>query len=239
MNVLTRKMLPENVLPGNVSPKKAPLGPLPESGSLAEQAHRLLEEQLVTLKLAPGELVAEKDLMDKAGIGRTPVREAIQRLAADGLLQVLPRKGLMVTPLRRSDLTRIIEARRVLERLMVVKATERATFDQRQALRILASHLKDADTNLELFFRLDQRLDELLEVACDNRFLVKALTAMHSQCRRLWYLHRHRLNLPRATQLHGGLAHAVADGDSAGAIRALDEIIAILERLVNELDVLS
>jgi DNA-binding GntR family transcriptional regulator len=215
------------------------LKPSSEAGSLAEQAYRLLEEQLVTLKLAPGELIAEKDLMDKAGIGRTPVREAIQKLSAEGLLQVLPRKGLMVTPLRRSDLTRIIEARRVLERLMVVKAAERASPDQRQALRILAMHLEAADNDLELFFRLDQRLDELLEVACDNSFLVKALTAMHSQCRRLWYLHRKRLNLPLSAQLHGGLARAVADGDGAGAIRALDEIITILEGLVNGLDVLS
>ena len=207
--------------------------------NLAEQAYRLLEEQLVTLKLAPGELIVEKDLMDKAGIGRTPVREAIQKLSAEGLLQVLPRKGLMVTPLRRSDLTRIIEARRVLERLMVVKAAERASPDQRQALRILAMHLEAADNDLEVFFRLDQRLDELLEVACDNRFLVKALTAMHSQCRRLWYLHRKRLNLPLSAQLHGGLARAVAHGDGAGAIRALDEIITILEGLVNGLDVLS
>lgn len=210
-----------------------------ETGSLAEQAYRLLEEQLVTLKLAPGELIAEKDLMDKAGIGRTPVREAIQRLSAEGLLQVLPRKGLMVTPLRRSDLIRIIEARRVLERLMVVKAAERGSPDQRQALRILAMHLEAADNDLEVFFRLDRRLDELLEIACDNRFLVKALTAMHSQCRRLWYLHRRRLNLPLSAQLHGGLARAVADGDGAGAIRALDEIITILEGLVNGLDVLS
>lgn len=211
----------------------------PEAGSLAEQAYRLLEEQLVTLKLAPGELIAEKDLMDKAGIGRTPVREAIQKLSAEGLLQVLPRKGLMITPLRRSDLTRIVEARRVLERLMVVKAAERASPDQRQALRILAMHLEAADNDLEIFFRLDQRLDELLEVACDNRFLVKALAAMHSQCRRLWYLHRKSLNLPLSARLHGGLARSVADGDGAGAIRALDEIITILEGLVNGLDVLS
>ena len=212
---------------------------LAENGSLAEQAYCRLEEQLVTLRLAPGQLIGEKDLMDKAGIGRTPVREAIQRLSAEGLLQILPRKGLMVTPLRRSDLIQIIEARRVLERLMVVKAAERATPDQRQALRILASHLQAADNDLALFFRLDHRLDELLEAACNNRFLVKALTAMHSQCRRLWYLHRHSLDLPRAAQLHGGLARAVADGDGAGAIRALDEIIAILEGLVNGLDVLS
>jgi DNA-binding GntR family transcriptional regulator len=212
---------------------------LPESGSLAEQAYSRLEEQLVTLKLAPGQLIGEKDLMDKAGIGRTPVREAIQRLSVEGLLQILPRKGLMVTPLRRSDLKQIIEARRVLERLMVVKAAERATPDQRQALRILASHLEAAGNDLGLFFRLDRRLDELLEAACSNPFLVKALTAMHSQCRRLWYLYRQRLDLPRSAQLHGGLARAVADGDGAGAIRALDEIIAILEGLVNGLDVLS
>ena len=210
-----------------------------ESGSLAGQAYRLLEEALVTLKLAPGELIAEKDLVDRAGIGRTPVREAIQKLSAEGLLQVLPRKGMMVTPLRRSDLTRIIEARRVLERLMVIKAAERATPDQRQALRLLAQHLLAADGDLESFFRLDQRLDEILESACDNRFLVNALAATHSQCRRLWYLHRKRLDLPWSAKLHGGLARAVAEGDGSGAIRALDQIIAVLEGLINQLDVLS
>ena len=210
-----------------------------DNGSMAEQAYRLLEEQLVTLKIPPGELVAERDLMERAGIGRTPVREAIQRLSSEGLLQVLPRKGLMVTPLRRSDLLQIVEARRVLERLMVVKAAERATPDQRQALRILATHMNTAGDDLEGFFRFDQRLDELLEAACHNRYLVNALVAMHSQCRRLWYMHRHRLDLLLSARLHSGLALAVADGDGAGAIRALDEIISILEKLVNGLDVLS
>jgi len=210
-----------------------------ESGSMAEIAYRVLEEQLVTIKIPPGELVSEKDLMEKAGIGRTPVREAIQKLSAEGMLQVLPRKGLMVTPLRRSDLLQIVEARRVLERLMVVKAAERATPDQRQALRILATHMDAAGNNLESFFRLDRRMDELLESACNNRYLVNALAAMHSQCRRLWYLHRHHLNLPLSAQLHAGLARAVADNDGAGAIRALDEIIVILEKLINGLDVLS
>lgn len=217
----------------------AVIKPSPDTESLAGQAYRLLEEQLVTLRLMPGDLITEKDLVEKAGIGRTPVREAIQRLSAEGLLQVIPRKGLMVTPLRRSDLGQIIEARRVLERLLVVKAAERATSDQRQALRVLAGQIQATDNDLERFFRLDQYLNDVLEAACHNRFLVKALTAMHSQCRRLWYLHRKRLDLPRSTQLHGGLARAVADGDSAGAIRALDEIIAILEGLVNGLDELN
>ena len=217
----------------------APLKPSAQTGSLAEQAYRVLEEQLVTLRLAPGELVSEKDLMDKAAIGRTPVREAIQRLSAEGLLQILPRKGLMVTPLRRSDLVRIFEARRVLERLMAVKAAERATPEQRLALKFLSNNLLAAANDLELFFQLDQQLNELLESACDNRFLVNALTVMHSQCRRLWYMHRKSLDLPLSARLHSGLALAVANADAAGAIRALDEIISILEGLVHELDVLS
>lgn len=212
---------------------------LPKNDSLAEQAYALLEERLVTLQLSPGQLIGEKDLVQQLAIGRTPVREAIQRLSVEGLLQVLPRMGLMVTPLRRSDLTQIIEARRVLERLMVVKAAERATPDQRQALRMLASHLDSSGEDLEVFFRLDHRFNELLEAACNNRYLVKALNALHAQCRRLWYFHRQQLDLPRSAQLHGGLARAVADGDGAGAIRALDEIIAILESLVSGLDVLS
>lgn len=208
-------------------------------GSLADQAYRFLEEQLVTMRLAPAQIVAEKDLMDASGIGRTPVREAIQKLAAEGMLQVLPRKGLMVTPIRRSDLLQIVEARRVLERLMVVKASERATQQQRQALRQLASQLEASGDNLQAYYQLDRQLDEYLQVACNNQYLVQALAAMHSQCRRLWYLHRQQLNLPRSAQLHAGLARAVADADGAGAIRALDEIIAILEQLVTGLDVLS
>ncbi len=206
--------------------------------SLAEQAYLLLEEQIVTLRLQPGELLVEKDLVDITGIGRTPVRESIQRLAAAGLLQVLPRKGLMVTSLRRSDLERILEARKVLQRLLVVKAAERATPDQRQALQILAAHIEAVGNDLEAFLRLDVHLDELLGLACHNPFLVRALAAMSSQCRRLWYLHRSEENLLRATRLHSALARMVVDGKGAGAIRALDEIIATLEDLVSRLDIL-
>ncbi len=207
--------------------------------SLAQQAHELLEQRLVTLQLAPGALLSEKDLVEQLGIGRTPVREAIQRLSAAGMLQVLPRKGLLVAPVRRSELLQVIEVRRVLERLMVVKAAERATARQRRALEMLAARLEAARSDLNDFFRLDRRLDRLLGAACANPYLARALGAMQTQCRRLWYSHRETLNLPRSAQLHGALAQAVGDGNSSGAIRAVDEIIAILESLVGGLDTLS
>ena len=211
----------------------------PPPASLAEQAYRILEEKLVTLQFSPGEMIGEKTLVDELGIGRTPVREAIQRLSAEGLLEVLPRKGLLVTPIRRKDLARIIEVRRVLERLMVVKAAERAQPRQRLALKFLSNNLQDANTELERFFQLDRELNELLAIACDNRFLVGALAVTHGQCRRLWFMHKEQLDLPASATLHSGLAMAVADGHAAGAIRASDKIVAILEELVDGLDVLS
>jgi DNA-binding GntR family transcriptional regulator len=184
-------------------------------------------------------MVLERDLAETIGIGRTPVREAVQKLAGHGMLKILPRKGLMVAPVLRSELRQIIEARRVLERLLVVKAAERAGPDQRGALNVLASHLDSAGDDLESFFRLDSRLDELLESACANSYLVLALAPLHIHCRRLWYLHRGRLDLGRATFLHAGLARAVAEGDGSGAVRALNGIIAILEDLVGGLDAIS
>ena len=72
-----------------LSPMSVELRQSPENPSLADQAYQLLEEQLVTLQFTPGELLGEKDLVRRAGFGRTPVREAIQRLAAEGLLRVL------------------------------------------------------------------------------------------------------------------------------------------------------
>ncbi len=211
----------------------------PQRKSLAEQAYERLERGLVTLELAPGATLQEKDLAELTGLGRTPVREAVQRLAAQGLLRVMPRKGLMVAPVLRSEMFQIVEVRRVLERLMVVKAAERASADQRQALRALAVHLQGASGDLDAFFRIDHRLDELLEAACGNRHLVGSLSPMHAHCRRLWYMNRDRLDLEAAVGMHASLAAAVAEGDGAGAVRALNGIIGVLEGLIAELDNLS
>jgi len=207
--------------------------------SLSAQASRALEEMLVTLRLAPGALVQEKDLVEAVGIGRTPVREAVQKLAAHGLLRIMPRKGLQVTPVLRSELRQVIEARRVTERLLVVKAAERATPDQRSALESLAVHIEGSGADPEAWLRHDRRLDELLASACGNAFLVNALAPLHAHCRRLWYLHRDRPDPGRALRLHAELARSVAGGDGSGAIRALNGIIGMLEELVGGLDAVS
>lgn len=214
---------------------KAPAARKQGQQTLAEQAFDALENLLVTLQLEPGSRVQEKDLAESVGLGRTPVREAVQRLSAQGLLTVYPRKGLAVAPVRQAELAQITEVRRVLERLLVVKAAERASHDQRQALQAVAIHLDGLSQNLELFLRLDRRLDELLASSCCNDHLRQALAPMHTHCRRLWTMNLQRVDLASAATFHAALARSVAEGDRAAAVRALNGIMNILDGLVASL----
>ena len=91
----------------------------PQRKSLAEQAYEMLENRLVTLELAPGSIVSEGLLIDLVGLGRTPVREAMQRLAYQDLIRVMPRKGLLIVPIEKADLLQVLQVRKRLERLIV------------------------------------------------------------------------------------------------------------------------
>lgn len=206
------------------------------AGTQADLAFDRLEQLLVTLRLPPGSSVREQELAERVELGRTPVREAVQRLSALGLLRVFPRKGLVVAAVERSDLVQVLEVRRVLERLLVVKAAERATHDQRRALRAIAVHLDGITDDVSRYLQLDRSLDDLLLTASGNPYLRNALAPMHVHCRRLWYLNLPRVDLSSAATFHAALARSVADGDGGGAVRALNGIITLLDSLVNDLD---
>jgi DNA-binding GntR family transcriptional regulator len=197
--------------------------------SLAEQAYDELERRVVTLELPPGQWLLEQGLVDLLGFGRTPVREAVQRLAAHGLFRIYPRKGIQVEPVEARSMARVLEARKVLERLLVVKAAERADAATRADLLLLAGELERVKDDPQGFFRLDRRLDELLSQACDNDYLVQALAPLRAHCRRLWSLFRSDPDTGKAARLHAALARAVAHDAGAGAIGALNGIISLLE----------
>ena len=103
--------------------------------SLTEQAYRQIEEQIVTLRLKPGDVLSEQMLSATFGIGRTPIREALQRLAHEGLVIILPRKGILVSDLNPRHQLLVLEVRRELERLLSRAGAERATDEQRQQQR--------------------------------------------------------------------------------------------------------
>ena len=221
--------------------------PGPPRASLAEQAYTELERRLVTLELHPGQFLQEKNLTETLGLGRTPVREAVQRLTETGLLKIYPRKGILVQPVQAEPLGQVLETRRVLERLLVVKAAERADEPQRARLERLAGALDSASDSASdaahlqaaTFFELDHQLDRLLAEACRNVFLVRSLAPLHAHCRRLWFLFRADVDMGDAARLHAHLARSVSAEDKTGAIRALNGIISVLEGLHARLEARS
>lgn len=209
------------------------------AASLAQQAYELLEEKLVTLQLPPGALISEGELIEMTGIGRTPVREAIQRLANQELFQVIPRKGLLVTPVSRTGMLHILEARKPLERLVVHRAALNARDEQRSAFSAIARDMALVHDRLDDFLRLDNELDHLVDSCANNPFATAALAPFRSHSRRFWYFHRQQVKLADAVTAHASLARLIARRDPVGAEKASDATIAVLERLVSGIDRIS
>ena len=107
------------------------------SESLAGQAYLMLERDIVTLRLAPGQLLTEAFLIDRFGMGRTPVREAVQRLAWEGLMEIRPRAGVAVAALDPSDFAKVLEARRGVELVLAKSAARYASSADDEAFRFL------------------------------------------------------------------------------------------------------
>jgi DNA-binding GntR family transcriptional regulator len=207
--------------------------------SLAEQAYRVLEQKLVTLELPPGAVISEGQLIDLTGLGRTPVREAMQRLANQELFEVMPRKGLLVAPVSLPGMLHILETRRPLERVIVHRAALNARDDQRSGLAAIARDMAVAHDNFAVFLGLDQELDRLLDQCAGNPYASTAVAPLRSHCRRFWHYYRRHLQLSDAITAQAKMARLIARRDYTGAQKAVDASIAVLERLVASVEQLG
>jgi DNA-binding GntR family transcriptional regulator len=196
--------------------------------TLTEQAYRLLEEQIVTLRLKPGEFVSEYALAESLAIGRTPIREALQRLAREGLVVILPRKGILVSETDPRKQLLVLEVRRELERLLARLGSQRASDEQRERFREIADGMdRAARTNDDVaFMRLDRELNLLISEAAHNDYATRAMRQLHGHSRRFWYLHyKQAADLPLCARLHASQARAIAGGDAKRAAEATDRLI--------------
>lgn len=202
------------------------------SESLTERAYRALEELIVTLQLAPGAAVTETALSARLGIGRTPIREALQRLARERLVIIRPRRGIVVAEENLTTQLRLIELRREVERLAARSAARRASPEQRRRFAEIAQGMEQAARgNDDIgFMRLDRDFNLLMLEAARNDFAAAAMTLMHGLSRRFWYIHyRQVADLPLAARLHAEVARAVAAGDGDAAAGAADRLIDYIE----------
>jgi DNA-binding GntR family transcriptional regulator len=203
-----------------------------DEGSLTERAYRRIEEMIATLQLEPGEVLTETALAQRLGIGRTPVREALQRLAGESMVTILPRRGILVSQLDFGRHLRLLEVRRELERLIARSAARRATPDERRAFAELAEALERAaaDGDALGFMRLDRRFNAMTLAASRNEFAAKAMRHMQGLSRRFWYQHYQTvLDLPRCARLHKDVAAAIAQRDQEAAAAASDRLIDYIE----------
>ncbi len=200
----------------------------PVATPLTEQAYAQLEERIVTLRLKPGEFLSEYTLAEQLGLGRTPIREALQRLAREGLVAILPRRGVLVSTTEPPQQLLVLEVRRELERLLSRTAAVRATSEQRQSFRaIVAGMDRAAASNDDIaFMRLDCAHNLLMTEAAHNEFAAGAMRLINGHSRRFWYQHhRQAADLPLCARLHADQARVIAEGNAAAAAAASDSLM--------------
>ncbi len=201
--------------------------------SLSERAYTDIEELIVTLQLAPGSAISEAELSAHLGIGRTPIREALQRLARERLVAILPRRGIVVSEINVSSQMRLLEVRREVERLIARSAARRATDEERAHFRELAAGFEQsARANDDInFMRIDRDFNQLCSSASHNEFAAGAMGLMHALSRRFWYLHyKQAADMPQTAKLHAAIARAIAAGDEERAGKASDRLLDSIEK---------
>jgi DNA-binding GntR family transcriptional regulator len=196
--------------------------------TLTMQAYERLEELIVRLELAPNSLISEHALGKRLGVGRTPIREALQRLAREGLVIILPRRGMFVAPVDIGAQMRLIEVRRRIEELLATGSARRANAEERRAFQNLAEDMERAAQRADdlTFMRLDREFNTLLAVACRNEFAAAAIGLFAGLSRRFWYFNYKRFaSLPKVARLHAAVARAVARGDDKAARSASNALM--------------
>ncbi len=198
----------------------------------ALRAYHALERMIVTLELEPGGIATEGALIERVGLGRTPVREAIQRLAWEGLIEVRPRAGLAITPLEPADWLRVLDAREGVELVLARAAARFASPDAAGRFRSSAEAMQAAagNGNVVAFMEADKALDEALAEASNNPFAARLAAPLQTHSRRFWFRYQAQTGLAAAAQRHVGLINAILSGDPDEAVAEVARLMTMLRR---------
>jgi DNA-binding GntR family transcriptional regulator len=203
--------------------------------SLSDRATNAIRELIVSLELAPGSPVSERELMERLGLGRTPVREALRTLAQEKLVEVYPRRGIVVSPVDVGDLAALSEARIVLEGFAARLAAERANADDREVARALLAELPGSDDahDERALIELDQRIHRHVYRCTHNPFIGSTLNEYYVLTLRIWFLALDRVaRLDDAVTEHRELLEAICDGDPRRAEDVMRRHIESFERAI-------
>lgn len=161
----------------------------PEPRSLAEQAYELLVRKITRLELPPGSVLVDKTFMEEFGIGRTPIREAMQRLAIERLVDHLPNRGMLVSGITAESVQQIYEFRSVLDGYAAWLAASRATPEQIRAITAAHTRLVRAteDDDINAFVEGDRNFYRILSSATHNSLVADSIPRIFNLHLRLWF----------------------------------------------------
>lgn len=199
---------------------------------LSEKAYHQIKERIITLELPPSSLIDEHTLMNELNLGRTPIREAIQRLDCEGLVNVVPRRGTFVADVSITDLQKIFELRIFLEGLGARLAAQRITRGQISQMERTLQELRETnEEDIEALMEVDRRFHELLYRATDNEFLADVLSRFYDLSLRLWYLVLERLGDVRdSVEQHQSIIEALRRRDANEAEKLIQRHISEFQR---------
>ena len=192
----------------------------------AGQAYEAIEELIVSQDLAPGSLVSETVLMEKTGLGRTPVREALQQLARNRMVEIHPNKGVLVPPASVEAQLRMLELRRVMEGLAVQLACHGADATDRAGMEAMAEVLSHGQLMIHEYGDTIKGTHRLIVGAAHNEFLADAMAPLQGLSRRFWLAHVRDIaaEIQRGRELHLAILRAILARDEKAAERASHEL---------------
>ena len=202
----------------------------PSPPSLAERAYDEIRRMIIRLELAPGDVVREADLQERLGTSRTPIREALQRLARDQFVTVIPRRGMLVSSIEFDELATLYETRAIMEPYAARLATQRGTQRDWDEMAEVLAETRQPGRRPDELIELDRQCHEIIWRASGNRFLVDTLDALYAQSDRLWHMYLSDVaDMGHAVDEHAAIHDALSSGDA-------ERVASLVEAHVNSFD---
>ena len=194
-----------------------------DTANKSEQAYEAIESMIIFKELAPGRLISESILMELTGFGRTPVREALQRLDREGMVEIHPKRGVLVADMSLESQLQVLEIRRSLEELTVRLAARRALPSERdEMLRLAEAFSSFTGDDIRAFTPLLRKSHGLMAAGAHNGYLPATMAPLQGLSRRFWFANLRDVpkDLRKGADLHVTLLTAIARKDADAAAEA-------------------
>jgi DNA-binding GntR family transcriptional regulator len=198
--------------------------------SLTDDAYFQLRRLIVTLELAPESALDETQLQDRLGIGRTPIREAVQRLQRDQLVRIVPRRGVFVTDVDPSELSTLFETRAVVEPYAARLAAQRGTSAHWDAMERALSKAGRLSDPVKLL-ALDRQCHQIMWDAAQNHYLTDTVEMLYTHSERVWHLYlRNVADMHSALDEHAHVLQALRERDESTVGALIEDHVRSFDR---------